>query len=248
LKKLPASKSTGLPVLLLPGLICDAGVWAHQIAALEDDYRLVIADFSSGERIRTFAENALHTMHAERFAVAGFSMGGYVALEIMRKAPQRVAALALIDTSARPDSPESLEIRRKAIEKAPEDFDSVMRELLPRLLHPSRTGDKPLTASIMQMAARVGSAAFVRQQQAIMGRIDSRPALGSIRCPVLVLCGEDDLLTPLAFSEEMASLIVGARLKTVAACGHMSLMEKPEEVNTALRSFLSDVRGSVCGP
>ena len=166
-------------------------------------------------------------------------MGGYVALEIMRMAPQRVAALALLDTSARPDSPEAIELRTKAIEKAPEHFDAVVRDLLPRLLHPSRAGDAPLIASIVKMADRIGWAAFVRQQQAIMNRIDSRPTLDSIHCPALILCGDSDLITPAACSEELASRISGARLNIIMECGHMSLLEKKEEVSSALKSFFS---------
>jgi len=206
---------------------------------MEHGRKVLVGDFSNGDTIRSFAEAALGTLASDRFVLAGFSMGGYVALEMMRLAPQRVAALALLDTSARPDSPEAFAVRQKAIAKAPNEFDQVVQDLIPRLIHPTRAKDAPLIDSIVQMAARVGRGAFVRQQKAIMGRIDSRPSLRSIRCPVLVLCGDGDVITPRECSEEMASLISGARLEIIRNCGHLSLLEKPAEVNVALLSLIS---------
>jgi len=233
---------TPIPVLALPGLLNDSHVWAHQIAALGGDYQVIVANLTEGNTIQSLAEKALKAVPSERFSLAGFSMGGYVALEIMRVAPHRVAALALLDTSARPDTPESREVRQKSIAMAADDFNGLVQGLLPRLIHPARRSDLPLIDSIVNMARRVGRDAFVRQQQAIMTRTDSRPTIGKIHCPTLVLCGSNDLVTPVEFSEELTSLITDARLSVIEECGHMSLLEKPNEVNAALRSLLSRTR------
>jgi pimeloyl-ACP methyl ester carboxylesterase len=158
-------------------------------------------------------------------------MGGYVALEIMRRAPGRVSRLALLDTSARTDTPEQAERRREAIKLAEGgDFGSVADRMLPNLVHPDRLSDEGLVSAIRAMAARLGKDGFLRKQQAIMGRVDSRPHLPRIACSALVLCGREDASTPLALHEEMAALVPGARLEVVERCGHMSAMERPAEV------------------
>src|SRR3712207_5650792 len=178
-----------------------------------------------------------------RFAVAGLSMGGYVALEIMRRAPERVARLALLDTSARTDTPDQARRRREAIELAEGGgFEGVADRMLPNLVHPDRLPDEGLVAAIRAMAERLGKDGFLRKQRAIMGRIDSRPHLPRIACPTLVLCGREDASTPLPLSEEMASLIPGARLEVVERCGHMPAMERPAEVTAALRRWLAEDR------
>jgi pimeloyl-ACP methyl ester carboxylesterase len=166
-------------------------------------------------------------------------MGGYAALEVMRVAPERVARLALLDTSARADTPEQTAARRELIELAKKGrFEEVPRRLLPRVLHPDRLADERLTSTVFGMADAVDPGAFVRQEEAIIGRPDSRRDLPNIACPTLVLCGREDAQTPLPLHEEMASLIPGSRLRVIEECGHLSTLERPEAVTAALREWL----------
>lgn len=233
------SSMNKLPLLALPGLLCDERLWQHQAADLLADHPVTSFALTQHDSMAALAAAALAKAPAGRFALAGLSMGGYLALEIMRQAPERVAALALLDTSARPDSPEQTELRRAAIAESAGDFDAVIRALLPRLVHPSRLDDASLVAPIAAMARAVGRAGYVRQQEAVIGRADSRPTLTQIRCPTLVLCGREDALTPLALSEEMAAGIAGARLVVIEQSGHMTPMERPGKVTAALRHWLS---------
>jgi pimeloyl-ACP methyl ester carboxylesterase len=167
-------------------------------------------------------------------------MGGYVAQEVLRLAPERVQRLALLDTSARPDTEEQRSRRRGLIELAQKGhFKGVTPKLLPLLIHSSRLDDEALTATVTGMAERVGPDAFLRQQKAIMGRPDFRPDLPQIACPILVLCGRDDALTPLDRHKEIAAAIPGAQLVVIDGCGHLSTLEKPAEVNAALRTWLA---------
>ena len=228
------------PLVLLPGLLCDAALWRGQVEELSDIAEPWIADLTRDASMTAMARRVLGEA-PPRFALAGLSMGGYVAQEIVRQAPDRVSRLALLDTSARADTPEQSQRRQGLIELAEQgEFHGVTPRLLPVFLHPDRLDDKPLTGAVQAMAARVGKEAFLRQQQAIMGRADSRPGLGAIRCPSLVLCGREDQLTPLALSEEIAGLIPGSRLAIVEECGHLSTMERPWEVSVFLRQWLTD--------
>jgi pimeloyl-ACP methyl ester carboxylesterase len=161
---------------------------------------------------------------------------------VLRRAPERVRGLALIDTSARPDTPEQIARRTDLIALARRGtFKGVTAQLLPMLIHPDRLEDEALTGIIFEMAEAVGQEAFVRQQQAIMARPDSRPDLAAIRCPTLILVGEDDRLTPPAIAREMADAIPGAILETIPDCGHVASLEQPEAVNAALRRWLGVV-------
>lgn len=179
---------------------------------------------------------------AGRFALAGLSMGGYVALEIMRVAPERVAGLALLDTSARSDTPEQTAARRELIELSRRGrFEEVPRRLLPIEVHPERLDDERLVSIVLGMADAVGPEAFVRQEEAIIGRPDSRGDLPNIACPTLALCGREDALTPLHLHEEMASLIPNSRLRTIEECGHLSTLERPTEVSETLRDWLKQI-------
>ncbi len=226
------------PLVLLPGLLCDRELWRSQVEALGDIASPWVADLTLDDSLAAMARRVLATAPRE-FALAGLSMGGYCALEILRQAPARVRRLALLDTSARADSPEQSSRRRFLIELAEKgDFKGVTPRLLPLFLHPDRLMDAALTGRVTAMTHRVGKEAFLRQQKAIIGRIDSRPFLPRISCPTLVLCGRQDQLTPVALHEEMAALIPGARLETVEACGHLSTMERPDAVNAALRIWL----------
>jgi len=176
----------------------------------------------------------------DRFALAGLSMGGYVAQEIMRCGTGRVTRLALLDTSARADSLEQLE-RRKGLVALAElgKFRGVTPRLLPLLIHPAKLDDRALTETIMAMAEQVGPAAFLRQQRAIMGRVDGRASLQDIRVVTLVLCGRQDALTPVELHMEMAASIGNARLEIIEDCGHLPPLERPDDVTRAMRRWLT---------
>lgn len=225
-------------LLLLPGLLCDTRLWRDQAASLAPIARAVVADLTLDDRIEAMAARALAAVEGP-FALAGLSMGGYVALEILRQAPGRVARLALLDTSARPDTPEQTRRRRGLISLSRAgQFRGVTPRLLPQLIHPSRL-DTPLAAEVMAMAERVGKDAFLRQQEAIMHRVDSRPHLARIAVPALVGVGAEDALTPPALAEEMAAMIPGARLRIFADAGHLPTMETPEAASAALAAWLT---------
>lgn len=226
------------PLVLLPGLLCDGALWRAQIASLADVADPWVADLARDDSMTAMARRVLAAA-PERFALAGLSMGGYLAQQIMREAPERVMRLALLDTSARADTPEQTARRRGLLELAHKgQFKGITPRLLPLFLHPDRLGDTTLTKEVVAMAERVGRDAFLRQQTAIMGRLDGRGDLSRIAVPTLVLCGREDALTPLAMSEEIAALVPGARLEIIGHCGHLSTMERPEEVNAALRRWL----------
>jgi pimeloyl-ACP methyl ester carboxylesterase len=228
-------------LVLLPGLLCDAALWEPQTEALGDIARFFVADLTEQETMQEMAASVLRDSPWETFALAGLSMGGYVAQEIMRQAPQRVTRLALLDTRARPETPEETVRRRALMELAQsgKGFAPVTNRMLPLMLHPSRVKEQPLVNLIRDMANRVGLEAYLRQQEAIIARPDFRPNLAKIKCPTLVLCGREDQLTPLDCSEEMAAAIPGAKLEVVEACGHMSTLERPAIVNAALKKWLA---------
>jgi len=227
-----------IPTLLVPGLICSPRLYAEHIPALWRFGPVTVADHTRDETMAGIARRILESA-PPRFALAGLSMGGYVAFEILRLAPDRVLRLALLDTSARADVPEQRERRLQGIALARAGkFDAVVDALFPLLVHPARKADAALLAANRAMAADCGPEVYARQQAACMSRIDSRPGLAAIRCPTLVLVGDSDALTPPALAEEMASGIAGARLVIVPECGHLSTLERPAAVNAALKAWL----------
>lgn len=231
--------SDRLPVVLLPGLLLTERLWLAQRTHLSDIAECIVPDLSRDSTVAAMAARVLDDA-PPRFALAGLSMGGYVALEMMRQAPERIGRLALLNTSARPDSDEQLRRRRGLIELSEKGrFKGVTPRLLPLLIHADRQDDEGLTGPIFAMAEAVGRAGFVRQQKAIMGRVDSRPHLGAIACPTLIVCGRDDALTPVEVHQEMAMAIAGAELLVIDSCGHLPPMERPDAVNGALRAWLT---------
>lgn len=225
-------------LLLLPGMLSDARLWQHQAAALAELAHITVADLSHADSITELATKVLDQAPDENFALAGLSLGGYVALEIMRQAPQRVLGLALLDTSAQADSAEAKQGRQALMDKAEHDFPAVISGLLPKLLHLRHLADADLVEMITAMANSLGQAAFMRQQRAMLGRIDSRPGLAQISCPTLILCGREDAITPLAVHQELAAAIAGAQLRVLDDCGHLSTLEQPERVDQALTLWL----------
>ncbi len=228
-------------LVLLPGLANDARLWQHQSTELADITHVWIGDLTTADTITEIATSVLENAPAEQFVLAGMSMGGYVALEIMRQAPGRILALALVDTSARPDTPITLENRRAANELAEIDFQAVINELMAKQLHPSHLENHYLVGLVNDMALGLGKDIFIRQQKAISNRIDSLPFLPLIKCPTLVICGREDAITPLGVQHEMVSAIPGAGLVIIDGCGHLSPIERPTEVNDALSKWLSDI-------
>jgi len=226
-------------LVLLPGLLNTRRVYAAQIAALADIADIVVPELTAYDSMADMAEAVLAAT-PDRFALGGFSMGGYVAFEVLRRAPQRVERLALIDTQAGPDTPEATARRRGFIEQTKIGrFHGVQPSLLPSLVHPSRLQDADVVQPILDMGREIGPEGFVREQKAIMGRPDSRPMLAEIDMPTIVICGRQDLAVPLARAEEMATTIPDARLAVLEVCGHMAPLERPAEVSAALRRWLT---------
>lgn len=230
--------SEPLPLLLLPGLLCDAALWAHQLRHLGTGRSVTAADLRHDDTLPVMAARVLAAA-PDRFALAALSMGGYLAFELLRQAPERVARLALLDTGARPDTAEQTRRRRGLLDLARRgQFKGVTPRLLPLYLHPDRVNEEALAGTVMAMAERLGPETFLRQQHAIMQRPDSRSLLSAIAAPTLVVCGREDAATPLALSEEMAAGIPGARLAVIEECGHLSPLERPQAVTVLLRLWL----------
>ncbi len=227
-----------LPLVCIPGLLFTPRLYAEQLPSLWRFGPVTVAQHSLQESVETIARSILATT-PERFALLGLSMGGYVSFEILRQAPQRVAKLALLDTTARPDSPEKAADRRALISRARSaPIQEISDELFPRLVDRSRRHDETLRELFRQMAEETGAEGFIRQQTAIMNRPDSRPGLKEIRCPTLVLVGEGDELTPPELAAEIAAGVAGSRLVKIPDCGHASTLEQPQKVTRALVEWL----------
>lgn len=229
-------------IVLLPGLLNDARLWQPQVDGLSDIANATVADLTGANSISALAQSVLTQAPAGKFALAGLSMGGYVALEIMRQAPERVLALALLDTYARADTPEASEGRKKLMHQAETDFSGVLDILLPKLVHESQLNDARIVDVITAMAHSLGIKVFFSQQQAIMSRIDSRDSLEKISCPTLILCGRDDVITPVAVHEEMQAAIPDSQLVVIENCGHLSTLGQPAAVTAAMRSWLERIK------
>jgi len=226
-------------LVLLPGLLNTRRVFEHQIEALSDVADCIVPELWQHDTIGAMAEATL-AMAPPAFALVGFSMGGYVAFEILRRAGDRVERLALMDTQATPDSPESTKRRRALLDQTKIGrFRGVQRSLLPQLVHPRHIDDATISQPIFDMAEEIGADGFVREQRAIIDRADSRHMLVDIDVPTVVIVGRQDQVTPLPRSQEMAADIANSRLVVLEECGHMSPLEKPADVNAALRRWLS---------
>lgn len=229
---------TSMPLVLVPGLNLTAALFAAQVAELGAGRAVMVADHGGAETMAAIAAEILASA-PPRFALAGLSMGGYVALEILRRAPERVGRLCLLDTNAHADAPEAAELRRQLIEIAERGgFPKIAAMQYPKLVAPARLDDVDLQRRVRAMADATGPAAFVRQQKAILTRPDSRPSLAAIACPTTVLVGAEDQLTPPEMAADMAARIPGARLVVVPEAGHLAPIEAPDAVTAALRVWL----------
>ena len=226
------------PILLVPGLGGSPRIYAPVMPALWRCGPVTVANHIRDDDMAAIARRILAEA-PPRFALAGHSMGGYIAFEIIRQAPGRVTKLALLNTQARPDTPEAVTRRRGQIARAQAgEYHAVLDELFPGFVHPSRREDSSLRQLVHDMGDDIGADAFVRQLTAIMGRADSRPTLASIKCPTLVLTGDEDNTIPNSLSKEMADGIPGAKLVILPHCGHLSQPEQPEAVAAALVDWL----------
>ncbi|GAB2785741.1 alpha/beta hydrolase [Halomonas shantousis] len=231
-------------MLLLPGLLCDDAVWAGQVERLTS-LRCRISDYGEADSIEAMAELVLRQAPS-RFVLAGHSMGGRVALEIYRRAPQRVTHLILLDTGfrSRPDDETGTreeQARMALLAQAREHGMRTMGEAwLQGMVHPDRLKDEALLGSVLKMIECKTPAVFAAQIQALLGRPDATPVLESIRCPTLLICGRQDTWSPLSRHEEMAELIPNSRLVVIEEAGHMSPMERPEAVASAIHHWLEE--------
>jgi len=226
-------------LVLLPGLLNTRRLFERQIADLADVADVIVPELWHHESIGAMAQATLDAA-PQRFALGGFSMGGYVCFEILRRAPQRVERLALMDTQAVPDTPEATARRRGFIEQSKLGrFHGVQPSLLPTIVHRSQLNDQAVVQPILEMATEIGADGYCREQTAMIARPDSRSLLVEIAVPTLVLVGRQDLATPLVRAEEMAADIAHSRLVVIDDCGHMAPLEKPAEVSAALRRWLA---------
>jgi pimeloyl-ACP methyl ester carboxylesterase len=224
--------------VLVPGLGCSARLYQEQIPMLWRFGPVMIADHTRDETMEGIAHDILEAA-PPRFVLVGMSMGGYIAFEILRQAASRVSKLALLDTTARPDTPERTEERRAQMRLAEGGkFRQVTQLQFPQMVHASRAGDERLKNIVLKMGEDVGPQAFVRQEKAIIARPDSRPGLGAIRCPALVIVGDADEITPPDRAQEIAEGMPSARLVTVRNSGHLTTLEEPETVNRSLSALL----------
>lgn len=229
-------------VVLLPGLLCDAALWAQQVQAL-DPAHCVVPSYGELSSITGMAQHVLDTAPAEHLCVAGHSMGGRVALEMARLAPQRVCRLALLDTGMDPLAPGQAGEHERAkrmglLQMAREHGMRAMgRQWAQGMVHASRW-NTPLFENILDMIERQTPAIFAAQLEALLTRPDARELLAQLRCPTLLVCGRQDAWSPLSRHEEMHALVPGSRLAIVEDSGHMSPMEQPAAVSQALKEWM----------
>ena len=226
------------PLVLLPGLLNDEALWQAQIDHFGQDWNIFVPDMTRDTSIDAIAASILKQVQGQ-FILAGMSMGGYTALEIMRQAPGRVLKLALMNTSARRDSDEQTHHRKKLIILAGQGkFKGVTRRLLSKLVAPDHFENHNMAQAIFDMAERVGREGFIRQQTAIMNRSDQRSILAAIECPVLVVGGTQDQLTPIEWQQEIVDNVKNSQLEILDNCGHLSPLEQPEKLNIILEKWI----------
>ncbi|WP_299742866.1 alpha/beta fold hydrolase [uncultured Tateyamaria sp.] len=226
------------PLVFLPGMMCDARLFGPQIAELSSEFSVMVSPVTRGERIEEIASGLLDEL-PQRFALAGLSMGGIVAMEILRRAPDRVTRLALMDTNPLAETPQVAAAREPQIVRVRTGrMDEVMRdEMKPNYLAPGPYRNEILDL-VMDMASALGPEVFVRQSRALQRRRDQQGTLRKCKVPTLVLCGAHDELCPVKRHTFMAELIPGAELKVLDDAGHLPTLEMPAETTQALRDWL----------
>lgn len=231
---------TGKPtLLLLPGLLCDETAFVHQASALGDVCNIVIPDFRGLDSLEAMAKRAIE-MAPERFSLAGFSMGGRTAFQVMRLASERVERLCLIDTSSGPEPEGGAAARQPLVDLAyNEGMEALARAWLPGMLAKAQRSDDAFQKPLIEMIYRSSPESHEKQVKALVSRPDARPLLPGIRCPTLAICGEEDALTTPSMHADMAAAIPGAQLHIVPGAGHFLCYERPEPFNAALRNWLA---------
>jgi pimeloyl-ACP methyl ester carboxylesterase len=226
------------PITLLPGLACDAELWREQLRALSPRWSLQVSDVHTRHATLPQMAAALLAEQPGELVLCGASMGGMLALEVVRQAPQRVRALALLGSSARPDTPELIRLRTEAIGLFEQGrMREVLQANLAFAFDPAHAA--ALTPAYLAMVERAGAAQLIAQNRAVMARADQRPLLPRIGCPTLVMTGRCDLLTPPEHAQEMAERIPAAQLELIDECGHMLTWEQPRRVNELLADWLA---------
>jgi pimeloyl-ACP methyl ester carboxylesterase len=234
-------------LILLPGLACDKELWQAQRAALLASHPVQVSDVHTRAASLPEMATLLLAEHPGPLVLVGSSMGGMLALHAWRQAPQRIRGLALLGSTARPDTPELIALRSQAIELfAAGRTDEVLRANVPLALHAGHAHHAALVDSYLAMIRRAGNAQLIAQNRAVMAREDARPWLPHIACPTLVVCGEGDLLTPPEHSREIAAAVPGARLELLADCGHLLTLEQPARVNGLLLDWLAQIDPAQC--
>jgi len=230
-------------LVLLPGFLCDRTVWEEQIAALSGVAACTCAEYGRLDSLAAMAQSVLRAA-PERFAMAGHSMGGRIALEVFRQAPSRVTRIALFNTGARarPAGPAGAEEEHKrrallAVARS-EGMRAMALQWIPGMVAPDRLADGPLVEAIARMFERKTPDIFEAQMNALLGRPDATGLLGQIRCPALLLSGREDSWSGPAAHQEMAASMPNSRLVVVPECGHMSTMEQPAAVAAAMHAWL----------
>jgi pimeloyl-ACP methyl ester carboxylesterase len=229
-----------MQLILLPGLASDATMWRDQLTALPPALRPHVTDVHARHDTIEAMAAALLAEHPGELLLCGASMGGIVAMEVLRQAPGRIRGAALLGTNARPETDDMRQLRENAIQLFEQGRAAeVIRANVTFAFHASRVRDASLTETYLDFVLAAGAGQLVRQNRAIMSRPDARQHLPQARCPVLVMCGDSDQLTPLECSREIAALIPGAELVVVPECGHMLTMEQPQVVNARLKQWLA---------
>lgn len=227
-------------LVFLPGLAADAVMWQHQMGAMPAHLDPVVTDVHTCHATLQDMAAALLQEHTGELILCGASLGGILAMEVVRQAPQRIKALALLGTNARPETDQMRTLREAAIAMYAQGRAKMVLKVNSALaFHPSRGGDKALLQTYLDFVLQAGTAQLIRQNRALMARPDARLHLGAVSCPTLVMCGDGDQLTPPECSREIVGLIKGAEFTLVPQCGHMLTMERPTEVNAALLAWLA---------
>ena len=227
------------PLVLIPGMMCDARLFAPQLAELSAGRTVMVADISGADTIAALASRVLSDAPS-RMALAGLSMGGIVAMDMLRQAPERIERVALMDTNHRAETPDRQALRGPQVERV---FAGALRQVLieemkPLYLAPENRNDESILGCALDMAMALGPDVFARQSAALRSRPDQSETLRAARIPSLVLCGEHDSLCPVERHREMVELLPSARLEIIAGAGHLSTLERPAETTEALRNWL----------
>jgi pimeloyl-ACP methyl ester carboxylesterase len=227
-------------IVLLPGLACDGALWRDQLPALAARHRVAVSNVHERHASLPEMARALLREHDGELVLIGSSMGGMLALHAHREAPHRIRAMALLSTTAQPDTPELIKLRSEAIVEFEQGrAEAVLRANAVFAFHPDRSADQSMVADYVETILRAGAQQLIAQNRAVMARADMRPWLADVRCPVLVACGDTDLLTPMAHSREIARALPQARLEVIPKSGHLMTWEQPDCLNTLLLQWLA---------